>query len=391
MFADPSLLLTVSLVCLAFFHLIPRARAGWRHGWVLACSLWMIAMVAPYALLLALAMSGLAWGFARRLARSPDRRLLFLGVALLVAASQLQEEIAVTSDSAGFHGGFALDLMLTLGLAFVLLKSIEMLVDAHYERKALALREVLMVNLFFPLYAAGPIEDAAALAPARFAAPVGLADIGFALRRLVIGWFKLAFLSGAVLSPFLLGHWPAITTDPGAYPPGSLMVATLCGFFMIYVNFSGYCDIAVGLSRLFGIRVIENFDKPWLASNVANFWQRWHRSLGRWIVRNIHAPAVRAGWRAEAAIVVSFVLVGLWHHPSPLYALWGLANGLAFAWARWLERASRGAPVWWRRLRASVPYRVFAVALTISFLALVSRFAKMPDLATALAYLEALL
>lgn len=384
MFNEPILFLTIGVLCLAGYWVLPPDKPRLRGLWLLFCSGWLLAAIAPVALGIALGMTALTWLFSRGFDHWNSKWLLFAGIAALVAINlgiEYQADASAESDAG---------LLLTLGLAFVLLKSIGMLVDAYLDGDRLPADHMALLNIFFPIHAAGPIELPSAVGAAALSAPrITVQDALEGLRRMVIGWFKLAFLS-VIMLDYLEATWPLITSEPQLYSPASLFASTLLGFFIIYVNFSGYCDIAIGYSRLLGLKITENFDKPWLAHNVENFWQRWHRTLGRFVWRNLYAPAARRGWRLEPMIVLAFVLIGLWHHISWPFLIWGLANGLGFAWARWLDRASRRGPVWWKQVRASIPYRVFAVALTISFLAVVSRFARIPDLAIGGEYVQGL-
>ncbi|GAB5389503.1 MAG: peptidoglycan O-acetyltransferase [Alphaproteobacteria bacterium] len=385
MFNEPILFLTVAGLCLLGYWILPATSPRARGGWLIFCSMWLLAAIAPQALLVALGMTALTFVVSRLFDYWRSKWLLFAAIGGLVAITLQVEHIAdATAESdAG--------LLLTLGLAFVLLKSIGMLVDAYLDGDRLQPDHMLLLNIFFPIHAAGPIELPSAVSRSALSVQrIGVEDVTTGLRRMVLGWFKLAFLS-AVLLDYVNVGWAQITTDPLLYSPLSLYAHTALGFFIIYINFSGYCDIAIGFSRLLGLNITENFDKPWLAHNVENFWQRWHRTLGRFIYRNLYAPGARQGWRHEPMIVLAFVLIGLWHHLSLPFLIWGLANGLGFAWARWMDRASRKGPDWWQHLRASLPYRIFAMWLTISFLAVVSRFARLPDIEIGFTYIGGLL
>jgi D-alanyl-lipoteichoic acid acyltransferase DltB (MBOAT superfamily) len=136
----------------------------------------------------------------------------------------------------------------------------------------------------------------------------------------------------------------------------------------IYFNFSGYCDIVIGLGRLYGLRVPENFHKPFLSRNMIEFWTRWHITLGAWIKDYLYTPALRATltWfprtganLAFACYFLAFFVAGVWHGSSWNFVLYGLLQGLGVSAAklwemfltRWLGREGHQAYLASRPLR----------------------------------------
>ncbi len=117
--------------------------------------------------------------------------------------------------------------------------------------------------------------------------------------------------------------------------------------FHLYLEFSGYCDVAAGIARLIGYRQIENFDWPWAATSMRDLWRRWHISLSGILRDYVYIPL--GGNRRHTALnlCVTFALCGLWHEPNPKWGLWGVVMGLMVAvnqyWAQWMKRLD-GAP-----------------------------------------------
>jgi alginate O-acetyltransferase complex protein AlgI len=149
----------------------------------------------------------------------------------------------------------------------------------------------------------------------------------------------------------------------GLGPPAAWRFVVVT-FLLTYMDFSAYSDIAIGSSRLFGIRILENFDWPILATNIAAFWKRWHMTLAGWFRTYVYTPVVGAARRSVVAVYVMFIAMGLWHAGTLSWLLWGVyqATGVSIylLWAH--LRRTRG---WLRR-----PPRLLAplgVLLTLAF------------------------
>jgi D-alanyl-lipoteichoic acid acyltransferase DltB (MBOAT superfamily) len=122
-------------------------------------------------------------------------------------------------------------------------------------------------------------------------------------------------------------------SDTPGLPVGLAMVAFT---FQLYSDFSGYTDMALGVGKLFGLELTPNFDRPFAATNIQDFWRRWHMSFSRWIGDYIFLP-LRMSWRRGgklgllAAIMVTFFLVGVWHGTGWAFAIFGLVQGIYMA------------------------------------------------------------
>jgi alginate O-acetyltransferase complex protein AlgI len=135
----------------------------------------------------------------------------------------------------------------------------------------------------------------------------------------------------------------------------------------LYFDFSGYTDIAVGMARLFGYRIEENFDWPYLKTNLRDFWRSWHMSLTGFMRDVVYIPLGgnrRGAGRLYLNLLIVFVLIGLWHGGEGHYLLWGLYHGTGMvayrAWQRWRDAANRPA-------RASRATRMWSWAATFHF------------------------
>jgi len=137
-------------------------------------------------------------------------------------------------------------------------------------------------------------------------------------------------------------------------------------YFYGYMNFAGYSDIAIGSSRLFGLRIMENFNWPILATNPANFWKRWHMTLTGWCMTYVFMPVLGFTRRPNFSTYAAFVVIGLWHGLSWPWVAWGLYHGTGVvvfgAWIRYRRR--RG----WKWAEHSA-WNILGIAATILFIA----------------------
>ncbi len=209
-----------------------------------------------------------------------------------------------------------------LGISYFTFKMIHYLVDLQ-KGTIPAHRAVDFLNyiFFFPILTAGPIERFQPfLSQSQHSQTFDLAFVGKGLPRILLGTFKkavLAELFGIV----------AVNLQKKGCSASMYWVALLAYAIQIYLDFSGYSDIAVGVSRLFGYEVMENFDLPYLAQNLSQFWKRWHISLTRWFADYIFIPlggSRVAFGRILLNTLIVMVVTGLWHGAEWHFVIWGL-------------------------------------------------------------------
>lgn len=194
------------------------------------------------------------------------------------------------------------------------------------------------INYLLPFHmlAAGPIQayDEFVSQP-RVAEPLSTRDTLVSANRIAWGLFKKFVLAYALQKAFLTN----LTSD-GIW----FFIEIQLLLVWLYLDFSAYSDVAVGLGRLMGVATPENFNRPWLARNLIEFWDRWHISLSLWIRRNLFIPAqlnlMRRYSRADpvliaaVAIGVSFFMAGIWHGISRGWLLWGAAHAIGLVTVR---------------------------------------------------------
>ncbi len=230
-----------------------------------------------------------------------------------------------------------LGLVLPLGISFYTFQTMSYTIDVY--RGALSakksLLDVALYVSFFPQLVAGPIVRAGHLMPQLRECPDPAAGPFLEGLSLVIwGLAKKVFFADtmAVVVNEAYG-------SPRAFGGMGLLVATYAFAVQIYCDFSGYSDIAIGAARMMGIELPENFDKPYLAASIREFWRRWHISLSTWLRDYLYIPlgGNRKGeTRTYLNLMITMLLGGLWHGAGWSWVAWGGAHGLALGGERLL-------------------------------------------------------
>jgi len=363
----------LTALCLVFgcgvLFLIPVRHAAAR-AWILAALnllflkllisgqnlIWVIALVALICLLLK-AVSAAAW-------RIPAACILAAGTLGLFLFHKLPAIQGVSGKT----------VLAAVGFSYVALRIVDLL-RAVFEKRYPAPGLTATINYLLPFHMllAGPIQsyDDYARQPA-VPSPVTRAGALRAAERIAHGAFKKFVLALIIQKLFL--------TDFQSHGWRFLLEAQAF-YIWLYLDFSGLSDIAVGIGGLLGLQTPENFNRPYLARNMINFWERWHISLSQFIRANLYIPIqlrlVRwtlgryALWCASIAFVISFALCGLWHGISPRYLIWGLLNALGLLitniYRHYLTRYLGAKGV--KRYLANQPIRVCATIVTFEFVA----------------------
>ena len=242
------------------------------------------------------------------------------------------------------------DAALPIGISFYTFQSMSYTIDLYRGRvqPVGSLRDFGAFVTMFPQLIAGPIVRFSELEGQLRQRSHGIERFARGLHRFVIGLAKkllvadsLAALSAPIFAagePGLLGAWTAMLLFAG----------------QIYFDFSGYSDMAIGLGRMLGFELPENFASPYRATSFADFWRRWHMTLSRWLRDYLYIPlggSRRGVLRTYLNLMVTMLLGGLWHGASWNFVLWGGAHGALLAGERFLgDRGVPAPPVAVRRL-----------------------------------------
>jgi D-alanyl-lipoteichoic acid acyltransferase DltB (MBOAT superfamily) len=241
----------------------------------------------------------------------------------------------------------ALNVVLPVGISFYTFQTLAY-VFTVYRGQMQAERSLTNFAAFvawFPQLVAGPIERPTSLLPQiqrQRTRPDG-PMIESAIVLILQGLFKKVVIADGVA-----GFVNAVYQRPGAFGWTTLSVATVGFAIQVYGDFSGYSDIARGVSRLLGVELRRNFEEPFLSRNMGEFWQRWHTSLGWWFTEFVGRPlggASRGRVRAVVNVLIIFTLIGLWHGAAWTFVIWGALNGVFVAISRFLRTPAGRHPM----------------------------------------------
>jgi len=231
--------------------------------------------------------------------------------------------------------------LLPVGLSFFVFQSLTYTIGFYrgeVERETSFLRYAAFVACFAQLLA-GPIERARNILPQlRGPAKIAPEDVADGLSLFVVGLFKKV-----VLADWLALYVDKVYGAPSQYEAPALLLATLAFSWQIYFDFSGYTDMARGVARAIGIRLMLNFNHPYLATGLGDFWRRWHISLSTWFRDYVYLPlggnrhGVLATYRN---MFLTMVISGLWHGATWGFVLWGAVHGLGRVLTRRMEESA---------------------------------------------------
>lgn len=238
-----------------------------------------------------------------------------------------------TSYSIGAGG-----ILLPVGLSFYIFKSIGYTIDCYrgnVKRESNFVRHAVFVS-FFPILLAGPVERAGNLLPQlRKNLRISSRDIADGLSLFIVGLFKKIALADS-----LALYVDKVYDAPTQYQSAALLLATFAFAWQIYFDFSGYTDMARGLARMMGFRIMLNFNNPYLANGLGDFWRRWHISLSTWFRDYLYIPLGgnrRGKFNTYRNMFLTMVVAGLWHGAAWTFIIWGALHAIGRCMTRELE------------------------------------------------------
>jgi D-alanyl-lipoteichoic acid acyltransferase DltB (MBOAT superfamily) len=234
-----------------------------------------------------------------------------------------------------------LDYLLPVGISFFVFQSMSYTIDyyrGHVQFEPNYIRYATFVSLF-PQLVAGPIERASHLLPQLYGTPrITRDDVSDGIFLFVVGLFKKI-----ALADYLARYVDAVYSSPGDYQAPALVLATVAFAWQIYFDFSGYTDMARGIGRIMGIRLMLNFYHPYLATGLGDFWRRWHISLSTWFKDYVYVPlgGNRDGeFHTYRNMVLTMLISGLWHGAMWTFIIWGAIHAAGRVLTRALEHTA---------------------------------------------------
>jgi alginate O-acetyltransferase complex protein AlgI len=357
LFSEPSFLFFFLPLTLLVHVIVPRpgGRLWLRNLWLLLASLTFYLWREKVGLLLAPILLNYGLGvLVGRTRRAPYGRWIIslaicLDLGILVWFKYVNFFVDNASELSVLAGGpaFAVrPIALPLGISFLTFHALSYLIDI-YRGDAPGgggFLDAALYLSFFPKVIAGPIvryQDFTAQVAGRV---VTREDLALGAQRIIVGLAKKTLLAGTL----------ALTVDQvflvpaGQLTTGIAWLGALCYTLQLYLDFSGYSDIAIGLARMFGFRLPENFNHPYISRSITEFWRRWHISLSTWFRDYLFFPLGanrRGAARGYLNLLIVFVLCGFWHGANWTFLLWGLWQGVFLVLER-VALARRLARLW---------------------------------------------
>jgi alginate O-acetyltransferase complex protein AlgI len=402
-------LATVGLTTLTWALTATADVRGWRENWAAAAVLastvlgvaglrylplnWLHVLSTPSLVATILAVVALAAATALLIywqkAAAQLRVAAIIGIiaALVVLKSpvfmQALMETLAHERAANLAGETAV--IAWLGYSYLAFRLLHTIRDRQSGRlPPLSLSEYVNYAIFFPAFTSGPIDRAERFVPElRCPLPLGSEDWIYAVRRLMLGLFK-KFVIADLLAVIAISN--ALVSR--VQFRGMLWLFLYAYAFRIYFDFSGYTDIAIGMGRLMGIQLPENFNSPYLKPNLTQFWNAWHITLTQWFRAYVFNPMTRSLRRRELPVwliilitqITTMVLIGLWHGITWGFAAWGLWHGTGlFIHNRWTEISRNRMPAWTQAGWGPHVMKATGVFLTFNYVALGWLFFTLPE------------
>lgn len=340
------ILLFFPLCLTGFWLLSQRGKTAPAQLWLIGFSLWFYAWANPAGLTVLAGSIAVNYALCRRLEGIGDRtadtaarrrRILWLGIGFNAALLFYFKyfDFFVDNLNAVFRTDWTFSALLwPLGISFFTFQQIGYLVDVYRkEERCCSLREYVLFVSCFAYVSSGPIVTAQEMLP-RFRA-IGQKRLDpeqftGGLYLFVLGLGKKVLLADTFGEAVGYGYGNA-----AALSGTDALLVMLFYTLQLYFDFSGYCDMAVGIGKMVGIEVAENFDSPFKSASVKEFWRRWHMTLGRFFTRYVYIPlggSRRGKVRTLCNVMIIMLLSGLWHGAAWTFVLWGFLHGLGMMW-----------------------------------------------------------
>lgn len=338
-FTSFSYLLFLPVAYLAFYFGTDR----WRWFVLLIASYGFYASFkAPYLLAVLLMVTGISYVCGLCITTYEDevirKRWLWIGSLACLSILAIMKYLPFLESKANSILGFnsaQSSACISIGVSYFTFQAISYMADIYLEIEEEPERHIgrfALYMAFFPKLLQGPIERAGTLLP-QLKQPYQFDYDAMRSGMLLFTWGL--FKKTVVADRFAL-YADQVYNNVHNYTGISLIIGTYAYALQIYFDFSAYTDMARGTGRMFGINLSENFNSPYLATSVADFWRRWHISFSRWILDYIFRP-LQMKWRqygrcgTVVALIITFIISGIWHGPAWGFVIWGLLHGVYLA------------------------------------------------------------
>ena len=230
---------------------------------------------------------------------------------------------------AGLPAMIPLNIHTPLGISFITFTAISYMVDIHRDRSTPKLSpfKLSFYLSFFPKIISGPLDRYESVANQMTERTIDGELFANGIRRFIIGLAKKMLIADTLGS--VVDQIFSVPADQ--LPAATAWLGIICFTIQLYFDFSGYTDMAIGLARMFGFRLMENFNYPYISSSIREFWRRWHISMSKWFRDYLYIPLGgnrQGNLRTYLNLLIVFFLCGLWHGASWTFVVWGLWYGV---------------------------------------------------------------
>ncbi len=296
------------------------------------------------------------------------RRRLLLSLSLMANlgllgyfkyANFFLQSLTQALHRAGCTAGFgSLEILLPIGISFYTFEAINYTIDV-YRRRIRAERNLgdfMLFILFFPHLVAGPIVRARDFLPQI----KRVKHWDWARLFLGTGYVVMGVVKKMAIADRMAEYADPIFNNPSAYRGEAILIAMIAYAVQIFCDFSGYTDMAIGTAHMLGYKLARNFNMPYLAVNVAEFWRRWHISLSTWLRDYLFIPlggSRGSRWQTARNLMITMTLGGLWHGASWTFVFWGVLHGVLLIGHRIFRSFSERRPLLDRSLTKRAGHR----------------------------------
>jgi alginate O-acetyltransferase complex protein AlgI len=271
-----------------------------------------------------------------------------------------------------------LDIFLPIGVSFYTFQSLSYIIDVYKReiKPAENFYDYAFYMTFFPHLVAGPIVRA------KFFLPQIYKEVTYNAQQISDGFFLIirGLIKKAIIADYISQYNDLIFKDPGTYSDLECLAGMYGYAIQIFCDFSGYSDIAIGIAKLLGYELGDNFNAPYRSLNLTEFWRRWHISLSSWLRDYIYIPlgGNRKGKiRQNINLFLTMLIAGFWHGASWNYIFWGGMHGLGLFADKAMLKVIPG------RIHSTTWFKVLGWLTTFHFVAFLWIFFRVPDFATA--------
>ncbi len=377
-----------------FISLYLLVRSKFRNSYLLAVSLLIYAWSEPRFVLILLATTCIDFYLVQLICKSktPKLKKVYLLISITINVGLLFyfkycnffiENLNVIFSKFGISNLSFLSYALPLGISFYTFETITYVVDVYrgIHKAQDKLQNYLLYIFLFPKMIAGPIvrykDIASQLNHRTHQESMDAILNGF--YRFCIGLAKKVLIANQL---DLYGVGKLFYVDPSSLNGASAWLGCIGFAMQVYFDFSAYSDMAVGIGKMIGFRLPENFDSPYIATSITEFWKRWHITLGRWLKNYIYVPLQKnkgGSFKTNFNLWLIFLISGLWHGAAWNFIVWGMFHGVLVV----LER------IFLLRVYTKIP-TVFKIIITFFLASTSSVLFKAKDFTNAINYYKAM-